>query len=96
MTFEQFQATKTYCDDIGTKLDDGRPEEAPKAVGNVYLDTLYIEQVQDHWPEAARNAGKWNLIIGNQEWISDDLESLEHKLYDFAVSEGYFDVRVEP
>ena len=24
MTFEQFQATKTHCDDLGTKLDDAR------------------------------------------------------------------------
>ena len=26
------------------------------------------QQQKPHWPEAARNAGKWDLIIGNQEW----------------------------
>jgi len=87
---EQFQASKTHCTDLGTKLQDARWEGEPNAVGNVYLDALYIEQVQDHWSEKAKARGKWCLLLGNQEWISDDLESLERELYDFAVSEGYF------
>ncbi len=89
MTFAQFQATKTHCDDLGAKLSDAMWEGEPAAKGNVYLDALYIGAVMDHWPEAARKQGAWHLLIGNCEWISDDLESLERKLYDFAVSEGY-------
>ena len=90
MTFEQFQATKTHCDDLGAKLSDARWEDEPvPAKGNLYLDALYIEAIQPHWPEAARKEGKWHLLIGRDEWITDDLESLERRLYDFAVSEGY-------
>ena len=91
MTFEQFQATREHSDDLGAVLSDARWEDEPSAKGNLYLGALYIEQVQDHWPEAARKAGKWHLLIGRDESIMDDLESLERKLYEFAVSEGYCD-----
>ena len=91
MTFEQFQATRKWCDDLGAALADARWEGEPAARGNLYLDVLCIEQVQDHWPAAARARGRWHLLIGRDEQISDDLESLERRLYEFARSEGYFD-----
>src|SRR4051812_14132272 len=92
LTFEQFQSTRTHCDDLGAKIPDARWDHEPvPAKANIYLDALYIEQVADHWPETARKAGTWHLLIGRSEWISDDLESLERKLYEFAVSEGYCD-----
>lgn len=89
MTFEQFQATRQRCDDLGNALDDCRWDEEPPATGFLYLGCPYIENVQDHWPEAARRQGRYCLHIGNQEWISDDLESLEQHLFEFAVDEGY-------
>ena len=46
---------------------------------------------ETHWPEAAKARGKWHLLIGRDEWITDDLETLERKLYDWAASEGYFE-----
>ena len=52
---------------------------------------LYIEEVQPHWPDAAKARGKWYLLIARDEWITDDLETLERKLYDWAASEGYFE-----
>jgi hypothetical protein len=63
----------------------------PAAKGYLYLDALYIEEVLPHWPEAAKAEGKWHLIIGRNERITDDLEALERNLYDWALSEGYFD-----
>ena len=90
MTFERFQATKKDCSDLGAALNDSMWDGEPPAEGLIYLDALYIEKVSPHWPESARNQGKWHLIINRDEWISDDLTTLEHKLYDFAVSEGFF------
>ncbi len=96
MTFEQFQATKTNCDDLGEKIPDARWDDEPvPAKANIYLDCLYISSVMPHWPEAARKEGNWHLLLGRCEWISDDLESLERRLYDWAVSEGYFDSKSE-
>jgi hypothetical protein len=91
MTFEQFQAARRYCEDLGAAISDARWEGEPAAKGYLYLDALYIEEVMPHWPEAAKAEGKWCLIIGRNERITDDLEALERNLYDWAVSEGYFD-----
>jgi hypothetical protein len=91
MTFEQFQASRRYSEDIGTAISDARWEGEPSAKGYLYLDGLYIEEVQPHWPEAAKARGKWYLLIDRDDWITDDLEALERKLYDWAASEGYFE-----
>ena len=80
MTFEQFQATRTHCDDLGKALNDARWEFEPApAKGNLYLGCLYLEAFGD----------EWLLVIGNTEARSADLEALERDLYNFAVSEGY-------
>lgn len=89
MTFDEFRDTASWCEDLGTRLNDACWENEPKAKGNVYLDCLYIEAVQDHWPENVRALGKWNLHIEREDWTSDDLESLERRLYDWALAEGY-------
>jgi diketogulonate reductase-like aldo/keto reductase len=90
MTLEQFVATKTWCDDLGTKLSDARWEGEPNARGWLYLDSLYIEEVQDHWPAESKKRGKWHLLIGRDEQITNDLPVLEKQLWEFAKSEGYF------
>jgi hypothetical protein len=87
MTFEQFQASKTECADLGKRLEECRWDDEPIASGLVYAGDLYIERVGSHWPEKAKAEGKWYLLICNEEWISDDLESLERRLYAFAVGE---------
>jgi hypothetical protein len=90
MTFEQFQATRIYCPDLGKALQDACWDDEPvPATGNLYFGSLYIDEVQDHWPEEARERGKWHLLLERDEWISDDLTSLERRLYEFAVSAGY-------
>ena len=58
MTFEQFQATRRYCEDIGAVIADARWDGEPPAKGYLYLDALYIEEVQAHWPDAAKARGK--------------------------------------
>jgi hypothetical protein len=87
MTFEQFQASRRRCEDLAAELsaDFGSEHKCP---GNLYLGTLYIDAVQPWWPEAAQQ-GKWHLLLDRNEWISDDLASLERRLYEWAVSAGY-------
>ena len=92
MTFTEFQATRRYCDDLGTALADARWQGEPPATGNLYLDgTLYIEAVQAHWPAEAKARGKWHLLLERDEWVTDDLELLERKLFAWAMASGYGD-----
>jgi hypothetical protein len=91
LTFEQFQAARHYSEDIGAAIADARWDGEPPARGYLYLGELYIEEVQPHWPDAAKARGKWHLLLDRDEWITDDLETLERKLYDWAASEGYFE-----
>lgn len=85
MTFEQFQATRKWCDDLGKALSDARWEDGEKGRGQLYLDCLYIES-SIGWEGAT---GGYCLQIGNSQKMSDDLESLERDLYDWAMAEGY-------
>lgn len=88
MTFEQFQATRRYCANLGEALhDDQWAGEPNNGVGNLYGDCFYIEHTQPHWPAGMRSQGAFCLTIGNQQRITDDLVSLERELYDYAVSE---------
>jgi hypothetical protein len=89
MTFEEFQSSKVWTDNLGGKIDDMSSEGVPPGKGFVYCDTLYIEEVQPHWAGEARQRGRWYLLLNNSEYISDDFERLEQMLYEFAVSEGY-------
>ena len=57
MTFEEFQATRRRCDDLGAVLADCRWDGGPAAKGNLYLDELYIDEVMPHWPDAAKAGG---------------------------------------
>jgi hypothetical protein len=91
MTFAEFQATREACADLGAKLKDGHWDDGPPATGFVYLDALWIEDVPEHWPEAARIEGRYYLQIENCEYFADQLELLECRLYVWAVDSGYCD-----
>ena len=91
MTLEEFVRTRRWSDDLGTALDEARWNGEPKATGYLYLDVLYIDAVQDHWPEHAKADGKWHLLLDRNEWITDDLRLLEGKLWEYAKEQGYFD-----
>lgn len=89
LTFEQFTATRTECDDLAAAVQSENWETEGTPKGNLYLGCLYIERVQAHWPAESRAAGSWCLTIDRDCQISDDLNMLERALYDFAASEGY-------
>lgn len=90
MTFEKFQATKKECADLAAALGSENWEDAKHTpTGFIYLGSLYIENVLPHWPERARAEGRYYLILNRDEYITDDLELLERKLFDWAVAEGY-------
>jgi hypothetical protein len=91
MTFEQFQATAKWCNDLATAVssDNWETEGTPK--GNLYYGNMYIDHVEPHWPQDARKQGQWHLLLGRDEWISNDLAALERRLYDWAAGEGYFE-----
>jgi len=89
MTFAEFQAARVWSDDLRASLPDVFNDEAssPPQSGWIYAGSLYIEEVQDFWPDKARARGRWYLVLGNWDKISDDLAELERELYDYAVGE---------
>jgi len=86
-SFEEFQQSKHLSTNLGIELSDARWEDQPPAHGFVYEGGLYIECMQDHWSASAKACGQYYLIIGCDEHISDDLEMLERRLYEFGISE---------
>jgi hypothetical protein len=91
MTFEEFQATRRWSDDLADAVRSKNWETEGTPKGYLYLDGLYIDHVEPHWPETARKNGEWHLLLNRDEWISNDLTALERRLYDWAVSEAYFE-----
>lgn len=87
MTFEQFQQTRKPCSDIGAAIQSDMGAPCP-VTGFLYYGNLYITTRQDWWSEKAQREGAYDLILERDEYISDDLESLERKLYEWAVSYG--------
>lgn len=80
MTFEEFQKTKREVVDLNNAINGFESDEPWP--GLVYCDTYYIEESRN------RERGAWCLEIFNEATWSDDLEMLERKLYDFAVTDG--------
>lgn len=82
MTFQEFCATGRDLPDLATI-----PHCAAQEIhgpGRVYLD--------DEWPlviEQGSSPDLWCLTIGNSSHESNDLQTLERELYEFAVTEGY-------
>lgn len=75
MTFQEFQATKKQIPDLSvlTKYDDDRNVHAL-----TYLDSFYI----------GIDGKTYRLVLGRDEFESEDLEWLERELYKFALEEG--------
>jgi hypothetical protein len=84
-TFEEFQATRETCDDIGKAISCDMGREKP-VTGFLYLGGLYIEKNDEFWPIDLRDKGAYHLTLEREEWVSNDLESLERRLYDFHLS----------
>lgn len=82
MTFEQFVETRQYHPDNFEAMN-------PNAFGAKgaygYVDNeYYIEDVSTWDKPEMLSRGRWHLCIANVDWFSDDLESLERRLWDFA------------
>jgi hypothetical protein len=91
MTFEEFQATRRWSEDLAADVPSENWETTGTPKGNLYIGCLYIDHVEPHWPEDARKRGQWHLILDRDDFITDDLAALERKLYDWAVSEKFLE-----
>jgi hypothetical protein len=91
MTLQEFGRTRRYIADLGEALGDEHWDGDPvPAAGFVYADgRLYIELVQEHWPDFAREQGGWCLTLGNVQYVTNDLSKLEAQLYEFATDQEY-------
>jgi hypothetical protein len=101
MTFEQFQATRRWSDNIrqedGVDLDHGEP--APGFVyheGDLYIFANPGGTEARIYDLAGGNAVEitakdFDLVIGNWSAQSENLEELERELYAYGLSEGHFD-----
>lgn len=97
--FQLFQASVVEVEDVrpyNEMYADSHDEPVP---GRVYLVDavnkcgLVIESTsywKDDNPHKAE--GAWYLILGNQEWITDNLEQLEVHLFDWGKSAGWCDM----
>lgn len=85
MAIETFRSTRKLVADLGASTDnealDGRP-------GYLYDGRLCIETRCADWSGSPADAYQFLLVIGNQEWLSNELSELEVHLYEYAVSEG--------
>lgn len=78
MTFEEFQATRHHTDDIGRDADFDLGEIQS---GYLYESDLHIFDMPD---------GRFLLVIGREEWISETLEPLERRLWEWSEDEEIF------
>ena len=79
MTFEQFQQTRKWVDDVNEAV--GMAADEP-ASGFVYHGDLHIFA-----PGGGAAPDQYLLVIGNQQKVSSDLTELERDLYEFGRSE---------
>lgn len=76
--FQRWRETGRDVDDLGGALGADITEQN---TGRVYADGGWIVRLDD---EHAKNwGGRWWLILGNTEMISDDLGQLERELWDW-------------
>lgn len=81
MTFEEFKTRRSHVEDLGRHIVDYGFEVVS---GFIYPGGLHIE-------EDRFGGDAYFLTLGNDSTSSEDLETLERKLYDWAKDEGYFD-----
>lgn len=82
MTFEEFVATRIYCDllkrDIGDVIDIADGQDS--VMGMLYDDNYYIL-------DNDTTGNEWYLILENDYYLSNDISTLEKLLYEWYVSE---------
>lgn len=80
ITFEQFQQTRKWVDDVNDAV--GMASDEPCS-GFVYRDNLHIFGMG-----GGAAPDQYLLVIGNIQKVSDDLTDLERDLYEYGVTEG--------
>ena len=85
MTFAEFQATRREVPHLGDVINETFVNKTP---GFVYLDRLYIEKQAAWWPEHLKAEGLFYLRIGNVEYVTNESELLECRLYVWAADAG--------
>lgn len=83
----QFRAAAAYCEDV-TKHE--APEVSDQYTPDMYADDLvpaawvypgYLVILD--FKEDEDNNERYCLVLGNREWLANDLAALEEKLYDY-------------
>ena len=80
--FKKWQETRQFAPDLAKALPNTEPEEPTSAL--IYEHDLYIELTN-------QKDAQYMLTIENWSEATNDLESLERKLYEWALRNGYFD-----
>ena len=80
MTFEQFQRTRKYTEDLTCHI---APDYGVELPGFVYAGDLHL--IADGGGAAP---DLYTLVIHNYEKTSGDLTALERELYQYGVEEG--------
>ncbi len=78
MTFEEFQATRVWSDNLAHDAPDYCENGTLGTQGFIYGHPrryMVIERTADN---------RWFLLLGNQQWTNGDLETLERKLHEAA------------
>jgi hypothetical protein len=75
MTFHEFQATRTECNDLGKAM---REETLMGVQGFIYADACWIERVA---------AEEYTTILGRSDSGSAGLARLERMLYDEVIGD---------
>lgn len=80
LTFKDFQRSRRRGEDLSLCSNAQWENVSGATAGFVYLDCLCIKQ---------EPGGSYHLTLGNEEWICDELQFLERRLYDFAIRNGF-------
>ena len=87
LTFSQFQASRTYSPDLARDLPlDVAFIDDSVVSGYIYMDSCYIIIGN---AEADDNRWEYELIIGNEDVVSSDLDDLEEELYQWYMANHY-------
>lgn len=82
--FEQWRSTGTEHDLLQPLVPGAELGDVP---GRHYQHDLYIERLEP---------GRYSLMLGRRDWVSDNLRSLEVRLFRWAHDEGYFEPAPAP
>jgi len=82
LSFNEFVKTKQHIDlEFGGGIQAYLGNRAGEQTsGFLYAGYLYIEEPNSFISYA--------LMLGNQDWIADDIEDLEDLLYDYYIAEN--------